>query len=133
VLLLRTEVSSGKARKLSKSVYGTEPSGERRESRGKERPRKPSLTPKQTYKKACSCYVKRKYEVAISLFQNNSQYWIRESYYDQGDFTNGILALKQVAKNYADRSKAPDALLKIGYTYLALDDLTNARLFLKER
>ena len=32
---------------------------------------------------------------------------------------------------YAEETKAPDALLKMGYSYVALDDPTNARVFLK--
>jgi len=32
---------------------------------------------------------------------------------------------------YADKNKAPDALLKIGYAYMALDDPGKARVFIK--
>jgi TolA-binding protein len=32
---------------------------------------------------------------------------------------------------HPEGTKAPDALLKIGYAYVALDDPTNARVFLK--
>jgi len=32
---------------------------------------------------------------------------------------------------YREKDKAPDALLKIGYSYVALKDSVNARIFLK--
>ena len=62
---------------------------------------------------------------------DNAQYWLGEIYYDREDYPNAILAFKEVVTRHVEENKAPDALLKIGYAYIALDDPANARVFLK--
>jgi tol-pal system protein YbgF len=62
---------------------------------------------------------------------DNAQYWVGEIYYDIENFPSAILAFKEVVTRYGNENKAPDALLKIGYAYIALDDPNNARIFLK--
>jgi len=47
------------------------------------------------------------------------------------DYPNAILAFKRVITHYPERSKVPGALLKIGYSYMALDDPVNARIHFK--
>jgi len=100
-------------------------------------------SPQREYDQAYAAYRGQRYDEALALFNaflkhfpkddlaDNAQYWIGEIYYDIENYPSAILAFKEVVTVYGDRNKAPDALLKIGYAYLALDDPNNARFFLK--
>jgi tol-pal system protein YbgF len=95
------------------------------------------------YEEAYKAYVEHRYDEALTLFKgflesypehslaDNAQYWLGEVHYDTGDYVSAILAFKDVVTHYTEDDKAPDALLKIGYAYVALDDPSNARMFLK--
>ena len=63
---------------------------------------------------------------------DNALYWAGECLYSQKRFTDAVITFKKVIEEYPNGSKVPDAYLKIGYAYLALDDRINARIFLKE-
>ncbi|MFP4167792.1 MAG: tol-pal system protein YbgF [Desulfonatronovibrionaceae bacterium] len=64
-----------------------------------------------------------------SPLQPNFQYWIGETYYSQKRYAQAILAFKQVVQDYPRSSKAPDALLKIAYSYSRLEDEENAAFY----
>jgi tol-pal system protein YbgF len=95
------------------------------------------------YDKAYAAYLAHRYDEALPLFKafvekhpqhhlaDNAQYWVGEIYYDTEDFPTAILAFQEVVTKYGNGNKAPDALLKIGFAYIALDDPENARIFLK--
>jgi tol-pal system protein YbgF len=95
------------------------------------------------YDKAYAAYLAHRYDEALPLFKafvekypqhhlaDNAQYWVGEIYYDTEDFPTAILAFQEVVTKYGNGNKAPDALLKIGFAYIALDDPGNARIFLK--
>ncbi len=57
----------------------------------------------------------------------NAHYWIGESYYAQGNFTDALFAFKQVTTNFPKHHKTSDALLKAGLTYQKLGDNANAQ------
>lgn len=61
--------------------------------------------------------------------QPNFQYWIGETYYSQERYAQAILSFKQVVQNYPQSEKAPDALLKIAYSYSKLGDKQNAAFY----
>ncbi len=58
----------------------------------------------------------------------NAYYWIGESYYSQGNFTNALYAFKQVTTHFPKHHKTSDALLKAGMTYQKLGDAANAQM-----
>jgi tol-pal system protein YbgF len=61
----------------------------------------------------------------------NALYWMAETYYDEKDYTQAILGFRDVARRFPDHHKTPDALLKIGFSYERLNDVENARFYLR--
>ena len=53
-----------------------------------------------------------------SDLDDNAQYWLGESYYVTRDYDNAATAFRTVGDKYPQSRKAPDALLKLGYTQL---------------
>jgi tol-pal system protein YbgF len=51
---------------------------------------------------------------------DNSQYWLGECYYDRKDYASAVREFRRVIERYPNGNKVPDALLKVGYSYLAL-------------
>ena len=51
---------------------------------------------------------------------DNSQYWLGECYYDRKDFGQAVREFRRVIERYPNGNKVPDALLKVGFSYLAL-------------
>lgn len=51
---------------------------------------------------------------------DNSQYWLGECYYDRKDYASAVREFRRVIERYPSGNKVPDALLKVGYSYLAL-------------
>ena len=51
---------------------------------------------------------------------DNSQYWLGECYYDRKDYGQAVREFRRVIERYPNGNKVPDALLKVGYSYLAL-------------
>lgn len=58
---------------------------------------------------------------------DNALYWIGETYFAAGDYSNAMRYYTRVTKEYADQNKAPDAMLKMGLTYVKTGDLAMAR------
>jgi len=70
------------------------------------------------------------YSVAITGFKSflssypasplaeNAQYWLGEAFYVTRDFDSATGAFRNVLQKWPDSRKAPDALLKLGYTQL---------------
>jgi tol-pal system protein YbgF len=58
---------------------------------------------------------------------DNAQYWLGEAYYVSRDYENAIAAFTQVGLRWPDSSKAPDALLKLGYSQFELKRMAAAR------
>jgi tol-pal system protein YbgF len=51
---------------------------------------------------------------------DNSQYWLGECYYDRKDFAQAVREFRRVIERYPSGNKVPDALLKVGFSYLSL-------------
>ncbi|MEJ0084218.1 MAG: tol-pal system protein YbgF [Pseudomonadota bacterium] len=79
------------------------------------------------------------YQRAIAGFKNfvstypasplasNAQYWLGEAYYVNREYPNAIGAFQRVIADWPDSRKAPDALVKIGFTQAALGKTAEAR------
>jgi tol-pal system protein YbgF len=63
---------------------------------------------------------------------DNAQYWLGEAYYVTGDFDKALAAFKSVGERWPKSRKAPDALLKQGYTLQMQQDLKAARTALQQ-
>ncbi|MCG6871809.1 MAG: tol-pal system protein YbgF [Gammaproteobacteria bacterium] len=87
---------------------------------------------RQAYEKAFDLLKQSRYEEAIAafraflathpsgLFAASAQYWIAEAYYVNRDFTTALVEFQRVVNEYPNSPKAPDALLKVGYSHLEL-------------
>jgi tol-pal system protein YbgF len=83
------------------------------------------------------------YQSAIAGFRNfvtaypssplasNAQYWLGEAYYVTREYPNAITAFQAVTAQWPDSRKAPDALVKIGFTQAALGRNGDARVTLE--
>jgi len=60
----------------------------------------------------------------------NALYWSGECLYDLKEYADAIPVFKEVAVSYPQHPKAAAALLKMGYSYLGLEDTANARDYL---
>jgi tol-pal system protein YbgF len=62
-----------------------------------------------------------------SPLADNAQYWLGESYYVTRDFQSAAAAFQMLLDRWPDSRKAPDALLKLGYTQAELQHTAQAR------
>ena len=100
--------------------------------------------PQELYKKARNLLLEEEYTNAATLFKrfikdhpdnslaDNAAYWLAECYYSMGDYKTAVLLFKDLEIQYPKSEKVPDALLKAGYSYLALDDSNRAHHYLKK-
>ncbi len=58
----------------------------------------------------------------------NVFYWKGETFYAEKDYESAILSFQDVVDKYAGGEKAPDAMLKQGLSFQALNDNRNARI-----
>ena len=58
--------------------------------------------------------------ILASDLADNSQYWLGECFYDRKDFAQAVREFRRVIERYPSGNKVPDALLKVGFSYLAL-------------
>lgn len=58
---------------------------------------------------------------------DNSQYWLGECYYDRKDFAQAVREFRRVIERYPNGNKVPDALLKVGFSYLSLGSIEAGR------
>jgi tol-pal system protein YbgF len=83
------------------------------------------------YQKALRTYDGRIYDKAVEMFsdmlqkypegsyRDKAQYWIGECHYAKGDYASAIAAFNRVSE-YPKTSKADDAQLKLGLSYLRM-------------
>ncbi len=62
-----------------------------------------------------------------SALLDNAQYWLGEAYYVTRDYEHAAGAFRAVGERWPDSRKAPDALLKLGYTLQEQKRLPEAR------
>lgn len=101
-------------------------------------------SPEALYEQALAAYQAGKFQRASALFEayyaqyprhplaENALYWTGECHYARKRYLKAIDTFKSVLQDYPDGGKVPDALLKTGYSYLALGDKTTGRRYLQE-
>lgn len=62
-----------------------------------------------------------------STLLGNAQYWIGEAYYVPQDYDSAAAAFRAVGEKWPNSAKAPDALLKLGFTQAELKRYAQAR------
>jgi tol-pal system protein YbgF len=67
-----------------------------------------------------------------SPLASNAQYWLGEAYYVNREYQNAITAFQRVTAEWPESRKAPDALVKIGFTQAALNRNGDARVTLED-
>jgi tol-pal system protein YbgF len=67
-----------------------------------------------------------------SDLDDNAQYWLGEAYYVSRDYDNAAAAFHVVGDKYPQSRKAPDALLKLGYTELEQQKTAQGRATLQQ-
>jgi tol-pal system protein YbgF len=67
-----------------------------------------------------------------SALASNAQYWLGEAYYVTRDYQNAITAFQRVTTDWPESRKAPDALVKVGFTQSALGRNGDARVTLED-
>jgi tol-pal system protein YbgF len=63
---------------------------------------------------------------------DNAQYWLGECYYHRKDYSTALREFKRVVEKFPRGNKVPDALLKLGFSYLALGSTRPGREALSE-
>lgn len=58
---------------------------------------------------------------------DNSQYWLGECFYDRKDYASAVREFRKVIEHYPSGNKVPDALLKVGFSYLSLGSVDAGR------
>lgn len=91
------------------------------------------------YREALTLYGRGRLDDARALFEriheadpsgdlaDNALYWIAETHFAQGRFTEAIGLYRTIVSDYASANKAPDAWLKMGMSYARLGDLGMAK------
>lgn len=63
---------------------------------------------------------------------DNALFWIGETYFAAGDFTNATRYYMRVVNEYSEENKAPDALFKVALAHERTGDLALARTTLQQ-
>jgi tol-pal system protein YbgF len=99
---------------------------------------------KRTYDQAYKDLTRGNYSLALLGFRDflrrspasdladNAQYWIGECFYAQRDYNPAIQEFLKVPEAYPRGDKVPAALLKTGFSFLALEDRASARRYLNQ-
>jgi len=100
-------------------------------------------TPEALYRQAMEAYRAGALESATTFFEDfykqhpqhpladNALYWAGECQYARKRYLKAIDTFKSVLEQYPNGGKVPDALLKTGFSYLALGDKTTGRHYLQ--
>ena len=67
-----------------------------------------------------------------SPLASNAQYWLGEAFYVTREYDSAIQAFRKVATDWPDSRKAPDALVKVGFTQAAQGKNAEARATLED-
>jgi len=62
----------------------------------------------------------------------NAQFWMGESYYTKGDLESAVTAYRKVLADWPGSRKAPDAMVKLGFSLSDLKRTGEARSTLEE-
>jgi tol-pal system protein YbgF len=104
----------------------------------------PGASEQATYDNAMAALRGGSYDRAIASFQevvtnyptgdlaSNAQFWIGESYYTKGDLENAVAAYRKVLSDWPLSRKAPDAMVKLGFSLSDLRRNGEARNMLED-
>lgn len=125
------ELKAGVARAAAAAPTSLPPSGSELTVQP---PTAPSEDPMQTYQSAYRDFQRGNYDLAIAGFRDfaarnpnselsgNAAYWIGESLYSQKKYREAIQQFDSVVTKYPRSDKVAGALLKKGYSYIALGE-----------
>jgi tol-pal system protein YbgF len=103
-----------------------------------------NMSPNDLYERALEAFSKQEYQKALILLgemtdnfpehklASNAYFWQGEACYQMQDFDNATLNYSKVIEKYAESSKYPAALLKMGLSCFALNKSMEGELRLKE-
>jgi tol-pal system protein YbgF len=98
----------------------------------------------EDYREAIMLFGRGRHADARRAFQNvfesdaagdladNALFWIGETYFAAGDYTNAVRHYTRVVNEYSDQNKAPDAMFKIALVQERTGDLALARRTLQQ-
>jgi tol-pal system protein YbgF len=104
----------------------------------------PATGDQAAYSQALDLLKSGKYPEAIAMLRqfqmtyprsnlaDNAQYWLGEAYYVSRDFQNAAGAFRTVVDQWPTSRKAPDAMLKLGYSQYELKQYAAARTTLSD-
>ncbi|MCD4653594.1 tetratricopeptide repeat protein [bacterium] len=84
------------------------------------------------YREAAMTYIQAKLLDDNPEFQARCDYWTGECMFAQGAYQRALESFAEVFVKHGSTTKAPDALLKIGFTYYEMHNYNGARLALDE-
>tara|TARA_B100001250_G_scaffold414236_1_gene451451 strand:+ start:637 stop:1500 length:864 start_codon:yes stop_codon:yes gene_type:complete len=90
------------------------------------------LLKESQYKQAIVAFKNFLKDYPNNSLSNNAQYWIGEANYVMQDYEIAINEYQALLNNYPDSKKTSHALLKIGYSFVELGNIGEAKKILKE-
>ena len=103
-----------------------------------------NINAEQIFNNARVDYTKENYTLAIEGFKEflrkypqneyvgEAQFWLADCYYNQGKFLEAITEFEKVLKDHSTSPKVPASMLKLGLSYIKLNEYSNARTYLNE-
>ena len=91
-----------------------------------------SLLKESQYDQALAAFKSFLHDYPNSTFSGNAQYWIGEANYVMQNYEIAINEYQALLNTYPNSKKISHALLKIGYSYTELGNITDAKKILKE-
>jgi tol-pal system protein YbgF len=107
-------------------------------------PPRPSGSPVDLYRRSLESLRAGHHEEAIAGFHeflqrhaghelaDNAQYWLGECSYDRKDYVTAAREFRRVVDRYPQGNKVPDALLKLGYSYISAGNCEAGRQALEQ-
>jgi tol-pal system protein YbgF len=104
----------------------------------------PGADEQSQYNRALEHLRSRNYAAAVDGFRalaashphgqmaDNTQYWLGEAYYVTAEYDQAAAAFQRVLAGWPASRKAPDAMLKLGYTQIEQNKLAAARTTLQQ-
>ena len=110
---------------------------------------RPHPEAKRLYEKGFNHFARKEYDQAVlvyedflerfpeDIYSDNAQFWIAEAYFRQNKLNEAEEAYRKVLRHYEHRStlegyKTPEALYRLGVTYLRRQNAKQARVFLAD-
>jgi len=137
----KTELISKRLNSLSKKVtkFPVKKRVPKKTTKTQKTPVKHKSSAKNLYEDSMTLMELRKFEDAIKNFRkfgsefpnsslsDNAQYWVGECYYALGEYEQAIKEFQVVLDgSFSDKNKAPDAMLKKGFSYKELKQYDKA-------